>query len=588
MKKVFRLYGFAIFVVVVALMTVGIYLFTDSVIETAVEVAGTEIVGAKVELGHVDIDFSEQSIEFNDLQITNPDEPMFNALEVKRLAFDMQVKPLAFRRVYIDEMVATGVALNSPRRESGAIASRADTEEAGESTFGRMAEKVALPSLTLPSVEAVMKQEQLQTLKIAAELEAQYEERKQTLKQKIEQLPTKEDIEAYNARVQKLKTKDKNPLALLSKAKELKQLKQDIDRDLSQVKSVRGEVAETIRVLKEDVQKAKAALRADIDRLANKYSLSAQGAVNLAERLFGREVAGWLDKGWRWYKKLQPFLGQNKAAEKSAADNGEQTSVVDATDSLLGQGRDIHFAETHPAPDFLIRHLLLSNSQSDPRASLLSGEINNFSDRPGVWEQPISLNIQGEKLGNISAFDLRGNIDRRQSQTKDVLKLQVQRMAVKDLVLSQNPQLPLVIKSAVMDINTAYTMNNGRMDLNVDLALDNMVTEETAPASASAVVKAILSALAKLQTATFHIAASGDVEKPQVSIQSDLDNMLGDIVKRQLAEKTAAFKEKLQAEVIARTKGSLSRLDALDGEVGQLLAQIEDKNQALGGLLKKI
>ncbi len=588
MKKVFRLYGLAIFVVVVALMTVGIYLFTDSVIETAVEVAGTEIVGAKVELGHVDIDFSEQSIEFNDLQITNPDEPMFNALEVKRLAFDMQVKPLAFRRVYIDEMVATGVALNSPRRESGAIASRADTEEAGESTFGRMAEKVALPSLTLPSVEAVMKQEQLQTLKIAAELEAQYEERKQTLKQKIEQLPTKEDIDAYNARVQKLKTKDKDPLALLSKAKELKQLKQDIDRDLSQVKSVRGEVAETIRVLKKDVQKAKAAPRADIDRLANKYSLSAQGAVNLAERLFGREVAGWLDKGWRWYKKLQPFLGQNKAAEKSAADNGEQTSVVDATDSLLGQGRDIHFAETHPAPDFLIRHLSLSNSQSDPRASLLSGEINNFSDRPGVWEQPISLNIQGEKLGNISAFDLRGNIDRRQSQTKDVLKLQVQRMAVKDLVLSQNPQLPLVIKSAVMDINTAYTMNNGRMDLNVDLALDNMVTEETAPASASAVVKAILSALAKLQTATFHIAASGDVEKPQVSIQSDLDNMLGDIIKRQLAEKTAAFKEKLQAEVIARTKGSLSRLDALDGEVGQLLAQIEDKNQALGGLLKKI
>ncbi len=588
MKKVFRLYGLAIFVVVVALMTVGIYLFTDSVIETAVEVAGTEIVGAKVELGHVDIDFSEQSIEFNDLQITNPDEPMFNALEVKRLAFDMQVKPLAFRRVYIDEMVATGVALNSPRRESGAIASRADTEEAGESTFGRMAEKVALPSLTLPSVEAVMKQEQLQTLKIAAELEVQYEERKQTLKQKIEQLPTKEDIEAYNARVQKLKTKDKNPLALLSKAKELKQLKQDIDRDLSQVKSVRGEVAETIRVLKEDVQKAKAAPRADIDRLANKYSLSAQGAVNLAERLFGREVAGWLDKGWRWYKKLQPFLGQNKAAEKSAADNGEQTSVVDATDSLLGQGRDIHFAETHPAPDFLIRHLSLSNSQSDPRASLLSGEINNFSDRPGVWEQPISLNIQGEKLGDISAFDLQGNIDRRQSQTKDVLKLQVQRMAVKDLVLSQNPQLPLMIKSAVMDINTAYTMNNGRMDLNVDLALDNMVTEETAPASASAVVKAILSALAKLQTATFHIAASGDVEKPQVSIQSDLDNMLGDIVKRQLAEKTAAFKEKLQAEVIARTKGSLSRLDALDGEVGQLLAQIEDKNQALGGLLKKI
>ncbi len=588
MKKVFRLYGLAIFVVVVALMTVGIYLFTDSVIETAVEVAGTEIVGAKVELGHVDIDFSEQSIEFNDLQITNPDEPMFNALEVKRLAFDMQVKPLAFRRVYIDEMVATGVALNSPRRESGAIASRADTEEAGESTFGRMAEKVALPSLTLPSVEAVMKQEQLQTLKIAAELEVQYEERKQTLKQKIEQLPTKEDIEAYNARVQKLKTKDKNPLALLSKAKELKQLKQDIDRDLSQVKSVRGEVAETIRVLKEDVQKAKAAPRADIDRLANKYSLSAQGAVNLAERLFGREVAGWLDKGWRWYKKLQPFLGQNKAAEKSAADNGEQTSVVDATDSLLGQGRDIHFAETHPAPDFLIRHLSLSNSQSDPRASLLSGEINNFSDRPGVWEQPISLNIQGEKLGDISAFDLQGNIDRRQSQTKDVLKLQVQRMAVKDLVLSQNPQLPLMIKSAVMDINTAYTMNNGRMDLNVDLALDNMVTEETAPASASAVVKAILSALAKLQTATFHIAASGDVKKPQVSIQSDLDNMLGDIVKRQLAEKTAAFKEKLQAEVIARTKGSLSRLDALDGEVGQLLAQIEDKNQALGGLLKKI
>ncbi|MEJ2442421.1 MAG: TIGR03545 family protein [Exilibacterium sp.] len=588
MKKVFRLYGLAIFVVVVALMTVGIYLFTDSVIETAVEVAGTEIVGAKVELGHVDIDFSEQSIEFNDLQITNPDEPMFNALEVKRLAFDMQVKPLAFRRVYIDEMAATGVTLNSPRRESGAIASRADTEEAGESTFGRMAEKVALPSLTLPSVEEVMKQEQLQTLKIAAELESQYEERKQTLKQKIEQLPTKEDIDAYKARVQKLKTKDKDPLALLSKAKELKQLKQDIDRDLSQVKSVRGEVAETIRVLKEDVQKAKAAPRADIDRLAKKYSLSAQGAVNLAERLFGREVAGWLDKGWRWYKKLQPFLGQNKAAEKSAADNSEQTSVVDATDSLLGQGRDIHFAETHPAPDFLIRHLSLSNSQSDPRASLLSGEINNFSDRPGVWEQPISLNIQGEKLGDISAFDLQGNIDRRQSQTKDVLKLQVQRMAVKDLVLSQNPQLPLVIKSAVMDINTAYTMNNGRMDLNVDLALDNMVTEETAPASASAVVKAILSALAKLQTATFHIAASGDVEKPQVSIQSDLDNMLGDIIKRQLAEKTAAFKEKLQAEVIARTKGSLSRLDALDGEVGQLLAQIEDKNQALGGLLKKI
>lgn len=80
MKKWIRWEGLGLFIGVVVLFCIFWFLFIDGIVKSMIEKYGSQAIGAKVELGSADLSLFPAGLELKDLQITNPDDPMKNAV----------------------------------------------------------------------------------------------------------------------------------------------------------------------------------------------------------------------------------------------------------------------------------------------------------------------------------------------------------------------------------------------------------------------------------------------------------------------------------------------------------------------------
>ncbi|MBW2331494.1 MAG: hypothetical protein JRF30_11405 [Deltaproteobacteria bacterium] len=99
-----RWQGLIAFVVVV-IVVMGVWFFVvDSAIEAVIEKTGTHVVGAKVELEDADLSISPLGLSLTGLQVTNPDEPMSNAVQVDRMSLLVEGAKLFRRKVIVKDL----------------------------------------------------------------------------------------------------------------------------------------------------------------------------------------------------------------------------------------------------------------------------------------------------------------------------------------------------------------------------------------------------------------------------------------------------------------------------------------------------
>ena len=75
MKNMIRVPGIIAFIIIFAALAAGIYYFSGSLIKAGIEKAGTSAVGAKVEVGSVNLKLSPPTISVSKvavLMLTNP------------------------------------------------------------------------------------------------------------------------------------------------------------------------------------------------------------------------------------------------------------------------------------------------------------------------------------------------------------------------------------------------------------------------------------------------------------------------------------------------------------------------------------
>jgi len=233
-KKV--LMAFAGFFILIALVW---FVVVDWVVEIAIESQGTKAVGARVDVAGADLSLFPAGIEVRGLQVTNPDSPMSNALDVQRIYSDIELKPLIQRKVIIDNLRMEGIRLDTPRKTSGAVAGgkpAAGSQAAPMPPWlGKMCAGESATPFSIPSVKDILASEKLQSLELARQLNAQIDTAKSQWQQRLKDLPTREQLETYRTRLEKLKSKGGGLQALLGSATELKQLNDDLRKDLGRL-----------------------------------------------------------------------------------------------------------------------------------------------------------------------------------------------------------------------------------------------------------------------------------------------------------------------------------------------------------------
>ena len=107
--------------VIILMVGAVFYFLSGKLIERALEKAGESAVGAKVEIDNLKLNLAELSISLDRLQVTNPNDTWKNLFETSRMSFDMEVAPLARKKIIINDVTIAGIRVGTKRETDGAL-----------------------------------------------------------------------------------------------------------------------------------------------------------------------------------------------------------------------------------------------------------------------------------------------------------------------------------------------------------------------------------------------------------------------------------------------------------------------------------
>lgn len=559
--KWIRWQGLIAFVVVVGLVAAVWLLLVDTWVKHAIEQAGTAAVGGKVELDAADLSLMPLGLTLTRLQVTNPDEPMTNAVEIARIAGTLDPLQLLRRKVIVEEMTVDGLRLNTPRRTSGAVAERPKKEAAPKAD----GEGFSLPSVQMNDPKEILAKELdgLQSLKLADSLRTDVQTEKDTWQQQIAALPDKAKLNDYKQRIEGLKSAGKGGLSgVLGGVQEVKKIHEELQQDLDRIKRVKTDLERTVASLKQRAEEVARTPQEDVKRLMEKYSVSGQGLANVTRALFSGPLVDYVQTAVRWHQRLEPFLSRPADRKEKAA--------VEVVTPLRGKGVDVKFAERAPLPDWLIR---TSRVSLEIPAGAIAGEVKNLTAEQHVLGAPTTFAFAGDKLKGLDAVSLTGAINRvNRDKPRDTANLRLVAYRL-DQVKVGGEKTPITMKGGVADLDVRAALSGPSLEASVASNVRGVQIEAGKELAPGPVGEAIAGALADVKAFRVKAEVTGTQEQFDTRVESDLDDVLKDAVGKQAKAQVAKLEGQLRAAIDEKVT---SKLNEVRGNLGGYDALIQD------------
>lgn len=571
--KWIRWWGVIVFALFTACISVFWLVFADALVKCSIERTGTALVGARVELDGADLSLFPLGLKLTGLQVTNPEEPMTNAVSAASVSMLIDGVNIFRRKVVVDEMSVEGVRLNTPRKTSGAISRRPETEKKRD--WGRVLHRFPLPSLEVPEVREILAGETLESQKLIEGLRTEMNQDAAKFEGELKGLIDKEKLAGYRARFEKIKDAGKaggGVGGMLGATSEFLSLQKDIKAELEKIDAVKGGLGGVIDTYKKKIDEAGKAPFKDIDRIKRKYGLTPEGFSNISRALLGPAVASRIDSALVWYSRLSPVV------EKAVMMRSDGVKVEKP---IRGSGVNVRFPERNPMPDFLIRKAALS---VEIPAGDISGRVNNVTDDQAVLGSPTTFRFSGERLKGLKLLKLAGEVNRVvPAKPKDTVEANIKGYRVEGFELARGSAFPLTLKQALMDIDFSALVKGADVDASLQAGFSSV---EMVPGKKElgTVERAVASALSGVGGFKLKASVAGVLPDYDLKLSSDLDGVLKGAVGKVVADQAAQFEKRLRAEVLDRTEGPLK-------ELGGSFAGLESIKKELGvrsGLTDKL
>jgi uncharacterized protein (TIGR03545 family) len=586
MSKWIRWKGLIAFAAVVAVIALIWILVVDTVVRRAIEIVGTHAVGAEVDLAKADLSLFPTGLELTGLAVTNPDSPMRNIVEIGKMKMDLDPAYLIKRKVIVNAMVMEGLRFDTPRKKSGALPQTTakpgrENKAAVPGVSKTAAEKVCgsftLPSLSRPDVKTILAKENLDSLKLAGNLDQTIKAERERWEKELQQLPDEKKLKAYRQRVEKLKHSGGSLGAILGAAGDVRQLQADIRKDLKRLQQARTEFSTDLKRDRQQLAAIPSASLKDVHRLADKYSLSTSGLANPSRLLFGQKLCGWMHTAATWYHKAAPYI------HRLPKGPGEAPATQKP---LRGKGENIRFAETPPMPDFLIRHLKVA---AQLPVGGLTGKADDITPDQQLLGRPTTFAFSGKKMKRLDALQLTGIANHVNPQApKNSARMTIDGLKLENLALVQETSFPLSLQKALgnlhLNLQTAGDHLNGTLKANFTDArfLPGAGGPQTALASA------IAAAIDHIRRFSLAADISGTWEDYSLNITSDLDKTLksaaGGLVRQESAKLQSALKAQIDAKLQAPLKKVQGNLQGMNGIEKELTQRLNLGNDLMKGL----
>lgn len=555
--SVFRWWGLGVFGGFFALITFVLVFVFDPLTRIALEKSLSYSLQTDVKIDDFSSSFSDLSVKISGIEVADKKQLSHNLVQVKEVKFDLGFSALVEKKTMIEHLDLKALAFNEIRKIPAEPYGITDSKEAAQDKVEETAAKTSGTSspFSIPDVDDILDKEELKSITQAQALKADIKKTKQKWESVSKELKSTNEVDEIKADAKKLEQSLKG--ADLSK---IASVKSDIDKLNLKIKRLKNKYtdlqkefdSDQIR-LKKQIVALKSLPQKDIERLKKKYSLNANGGANVIGTLINDEIGNYIKVGLKYYEMLKPYLN----------DNSEE--VVQDTTPPRGQGRWVKYANHSTTPDLVVKD---ANINLALKEDVIDIKLNDFSSNQKLYGKPMRLHADanGKQYKHIVANVLD---DRRKAKAKTNFDLQAEGFKKSKLdiqTLSMNEMLINVsFKGDIED-----EMIEAKSTVNVNQVKLQMPSQK--------LINDLLSGITKFNV---NIEIEGELQKPRISVQSDLDRQLSSEIKSRVSKATKGFEEKLRAGVMRKVSGSTDGMSADLGDTGSLLGSKQD---ALGGI----
>ncbi|UCH22093.1 MAG: TIGR03545 family protein [Deltaproteobacteria bacterium] len=574
MVKYIRWKGCAAFLIVIIILGGFWLLFVDSIVKGSIEKYGTRAVGATVNVAKADLSLLPAGLTLDGLQITNPDKPMTNAVEISRINMAIDSVQLLRRKIIINDMSMEGVRFDTARKKSGAVKKSAGPARSQKGASKSISKPFSLPSFEIPSVSDILQKEELNSLTLIASFQNDLQTEKKKWRQLLKELPDKEKFEGYKSRIEKIKSSKKGKLGgFLESAGEAASIQKEIKKDIEKIKTAVDDVEKQLLTFKNRFNQISKSPLEDIQRLKNKYSISPKGLANMSRLLFSEKISNWLDKAMAWYDRLQPMLQRSHEGKKGP----------EKIKPLRGKGVNVRFKEYRPLPDFLIHNVKTNLVLT---AGDVTGIIKNITPDQDILGLPLIFAFSGENMQKIGSLRLDGKSDYViPSRAKNSINLSVKKLTISNLVLSEDTKFPVSLKKAVADVDMQAALSGNNINSNINAAFNGVKLFSDPADSQAFMAKAMSSALSGINQFKATLNIEGTTENYDVKINSDIDRVLKRAVGNIARKESAQFEQKLKTAIFAKVNGPLNDAKESLGGFGSIADELNGRLGSGKGLM---
>jgi uncharacterized protein (TIGR03545 family) len=549
------------------------FFILDLIVEKYIEKAGTEAVGAKVELASVDVSLFPAGIDLFKLQVTNPQKPMENSVEIGQINAVMEVVPLLKRKIIVDNLLFDKVQLNTLREKSGAIKGQ-EVKKTGKEAqkpewYKEFCQSNDINLFEMPDIDSILKDEykSLKSVKLAEDIKNSISNEEANYKKKLDNLLDDKKIEEYRARIKKIRKKESSSLGILGSVLEYREIYKEIEDDLDDIKDVEKEFKATLNKFKKDLKKLSAARASDINRLKKKYSFLSGEKLEFAKLLFGESLCSQLDKYSQWIALVEPYFDLSDKQDKKNEPHRQEAGKP-------GEGV----------------YLLIKNMQTNLlfKNGIVKGKATNITNMPVISKLPTTIDFSGGGFEGLGSMDLQGVLNFvNPDHPLHKIKFDISGLLLDDFVFSDKEDLSVAMLKSVTSLVSNMTLDGNKLTGSAKAQFDKVVMQAES-IKGSSIQKALVKALSDIDKFNLVLSMMGVGEDFNIAIKSDLDKFFQNTMAKMAQSKMGDFDRGLKASILQKTAGPIKQSNESFAGFSKIDGQLSEKSAQSNALLSEI
>ena len=617
--------------VLVAVLSAGVSLFKNIIIEKAITSAMQGIFGAKTDIAKVDFQFFNASLEINGLEQANKDSPMKNLFQIDSIKTSFNLTDLLRGKFHAENLSVEGVAIDTERKKSGELPIKpAKTKEEKQTESALSAKKQELSEEASAKLKEMFDsynpEKMLENLQNELKSPAVASQISTDVQQKVEKwssLPAElqEKVNAFSKNVNDIANTD------FSKINDVAKLKSTLEKINSTAKSgeelkkliekSNSDLVSDSKAIADYSNKIQTAIKSDYALVDSKISemKSVLSPAGLNEIMTNAVQSVLYQMCGKYYPYVSKGLNAALSAQKSSSEKETEKSAEKTEKTVMTRhpGRTVFFKQD-TVPTLFIENVTASGYEYKTDNLLFKGNAKNIANNQNMTGKPTDISADFKIADNPNNASVK--IDARTNTNSPLVTASYTGSGIP--VNADAQVFAFTSKSTIKAKMTADT--NGKVSLNgvLDMNISEMTGMQFDVEKISELYNTALSNISRL-TVDFSIGINEDktmtislnnldslasqLTTPVVkTLTAELNSIAADArssAAKLLSEKTGVATEKIEqfTNIKNSVNSSKESVNNLQKKLEQKKKQINDQitnstkaaaGDAAGNLIKKL